>query len=50
MSEFSCKERLISSSEAEGAYKSRVGDFIFEVVLSGASVIDVDCCPGPTQD
>ena len=49
MSVFSCKARLISASEAEGAYKSKMGDFIFEVVLSGGSIIDVDCCPGPTQ-
>ena len=24
-------------------------DFAFEVVISGGSIIEVDCCPGPTQ-
>ena len=49
MSAFSCKARLISASEAEGAYKPRVGDAFIELVFSGGSIIDVDCFPGPTQ-
>ena len=49
MSAFSCKARLISASEAEDADKSRMGDLVFELVLSGGSIIGVDCGPGPTH-
>ena len=49
MSAFSCKARFISARDAEGAYNSRMGEFVFEIELSGGSIIEVDCCPGPTQ-
>ena len=45
----SCNARLISASESEDGYKSKMVDFVFEVALSGRSIIGVDCCPGPTQ-